>query len=120
MKLQLKSFADVGNLEKERLVIAVTADDELGQYAVFVSGLTADQNVTSGRKTAYWFPDQPLSAGDRVVLYTKEGTTSKKEMESGGTARFFYWGLKASLWTGERGAVLLRVAEWTKLLSQKA
>lgn len=113
MNLKHSSFADPGSFEKERLVLKAYADVEIGNYAVFCSSVN-DGNATAGHKTAYWFPDGKVKAGDLVVLYTKGGTDSKKTLSSGATAHFFYWGLKTAIWgSSNNAAVLLRVAEWT-------
>lgn len=95
MRLTISSFPDAGNHQKERLIIKTKADIEIGEYAVFCSG-TSDRNgsPTSGRQIAYWFPDGTVKSGDLVILYTKRGRTSTKELNDGRTAHFYYWGRK--------------------------
>lgn len=113
MNLKYSSFADGGNIEKERLILKAHANVEIGNYAVFCSSVN-EGKATAGRKTAYWFPDETIKTGDLVVLYTKVGTDSKKKLNSGATAHFFYWGLKDAVWgSPSNTAILLRVAEWT-------
>jgi hypothetical protein len=117
MMLEIASFAEPGNHEKERLVIKALSDLDVGKYVVLVSTVSATQTPTSGRKTAYWFPDQLIKAGDLVVLYTKSGVTSHKKIV-GGTAYFYYWGLTKPLWgTGQNTAVLARITEWIHKIS---
>lgn len=114
MKLKISSFADAGNFQKERLVIKVESDTDIGDYAAFCSAISSEGKATSGRKNAYWFPDGDVKSGDLVVLYTKRGTASMKELEGGRTAHFYYWGQENSLWgSASNAAVILRVAEWT-------
>jgi hypothetical protein len=112
MKLQIRSFADVGIQDKERLIVGVLSDLDIGGFAVFCSHLSSTGSPTSGRKSAYWFPDRGVKQGDLVVLYTKKGKTSTKELESGHTAHFFYWGLGESIWTEQNSAVLLEIKDW--------
>jgi len=112
MNLEIRSFADAGNLEKERLVLRVLSDTDLGQYAVLRSRIGSSRGPTSGRKRAYWFPDGDIKSGDLVVLYTKMGIRGEKPLTGGGTAHFFYWGSETPLWTGEHCAVLLSVSDW--------
>jgi hypothetical protein len=113
MKLEISSFADPGDHQKERLVIKVLADLDIGAYAVFRSSLGSDGNPTSGRSTAYWFPDDAVKSGDLAVLYTKSGQGGKKDIGGGRTAHFYYWGLDNATWgTSGNTAVILRVAEW--------
>ena len=112
MMLEITSFADPGVIENERLVVKVLSDLDIGSYAVLLSGVSDAKTPISGRKTAYWFPDQEVKSGDLIVLYTKSGTRSKKEIANGHTAHFYYWGLKEPIWGTLRTAVILRVAEW--------
>jgi hypothetical protein len=113
MKLEISSFADVGQLQKERIVLKASSDIDVGDYAIFRSWTRDGAKPTSGRKTAYWFPDGEVRAGDLVVLYTKKGQSSTKALDSGHTAHFFYWGLDSTLWDeGGHGACVLRVSEW--------
>jgi hypothetical protein len=114
MNLEIRSFADVGDLLNERIVLKALTDLDVGGYAVFRSGVgTNGRTPTSGRKTAYWFPDEEVKANDLVVLYTKRGSRSAKPMEGGRTAYFFYWGKDEVLWNDDKfGAVLLEVSAW--------
>jgi hypothetical protein len=114
MNLEIKSFADAGNLSKERIILRALTDVDVGEYAVFRSGVgSSGRAPTSGRKIAYWFPDEKLKANDLVVLYTKKGSRSAKPLEGGRTAYFFYWGKDESLWDDNQfGVVLLEVEDW--------
>lgn len=113
MKLKISSFADVGQPEKERLIIRAESDADVGEYLVMATSISTDGNATAGFKLAYWFPDKEVKAGDLVVLYSKSGKQSEKQLTSGVTAHFFYWGLqKLPVWSSAKGAVLLLAAEW--------
>jgi hypothetical protein len=115
MKIKITSFADPGNFQKERIVMKAESDLDLGQYAMFCSAISSKGGVTAGRKTAYWFPDGEVKKNDLVVLYSKKGAASTKDLGEGRTAHFFYWGDDRAMWAGTgNGAVLLRVAEWAK------
>ena len=113
MKININSFADAGNFQKERVIFKVEADVELGLYAVFCTALSSSGKATAGRKTAYWFPDGAVKKDDLIVLYTKCGNSSTKELSGGRTAHFFYWGGDQAMWgNGGNGAVLLHASEW--------
>lgn len=114
MNLEIRSFADAGNLLKERIILKALTDLDVGEYAVFRSGVGSRGGTpTSGRKIAYWFPDEDVKADDLVVLYTKRGSRGAKGIEGGRTAYFFYWGRDEPLWNDDKfGAVLLEVADW--------
>jgi hypothetical protein len=114
MNLEISSFAEVGDLLKERIVLKALTNLDVGDYALFQSGTGPNRDEPlSGRKTAYWFPDEEVKAGDLVVLYTKKGTKSTKPLNGGRTAYFFYWGLNEALWASkDSGAVVLEIAAW--------
>ena len=114
MKLEIRSFADVGEISKERIILKALKDLDVGDYAVLRSRTGSNgREPTSGRKTAYWFPDEKVQADDLIILYTKEGTRGTKLLDDGQTAHFFYWGRKEAYWNDSRyGAALLEVSEW--------
>jgi hypothetical protein len=113
MNVEISSFADAGNIQKERVVIKVLKDLDIGDYAVFCSAVSAAGNATSGLQKAYWFPDGTVKSGDLVVLYTKQGNNSTKALDGGGTAYFYYWRQDRALWDGNNGAAILEISEWT-------
>lgn len=120
MNVNIKSFPDAGDAAKERIVLNVTTDGDIGKYLLFCTTKLGDGSPTAGRKQMYWFPDKPIKAGDLVVLYTKKGTRSEKKQDSGATVHFFYWGLEGSLWgDGKNVAVLMHSAEWSTAAPKK-
>lgn len=115
MQLELKNFADAGVIDKERLIIRVLADVNIGYYVVLRSKTNDSGGPISGTKDAYWFPDVEVSRGDLIVLYTKSGTPSKKPLKSGdGLAHFYYWRKIAPFWGAEQRntAVLMYADSW--------
>jgi hypothetical protein len=112
MNVAISSFADVGDLEKERLVLKIVKDVDIGDYAVFCTSISSDGKATAGPKKAYWFPDDVVKSGDLVILYTKQGTSSTKELDDGRTAHFYYWRQEQALWDSKHGAVVLEISEW--------
>lgn len=111
--LKFSSFADAGDLTKERLVLRADADLGVGQFAILRSRKSST-GATAGKKPAFWFPDKDVKRGDLVILYTKSGKSSVKALEGDRTAHFFYWGEESAFW-GEDGfgAVILKVETWT-------
>ena len=111
MRLAILSVANKGDLKKERLVLQVCADADIGEYillqTVYESGLTTHTYNT------YWFPDKKVKTGDIVVVYTKEGRENEM-YENGHRIHFLYWGLPMPIWSVEdRAPVLLHAPEWT-------
>jgi hypothetical protein len=118
MMLEISSFADPGTHEKERVILKALADLDIGNYAVLCSTISDRKSPTAGPKIAYWFPDGDVKSGDLIVLYTKSGQNSKKDIAGDHTAHFYYWSREDTLWgTGKRTAVILRVAEWIHQIS---
>jgi hypothetical protein len=112
MKIEIQSIADKGAIEKERLVLKVRADTDIGDHLVIQTGFN-DGEVTIGTYQTYWFPYKSVSVGDLVVLYTKSGKENTKELKSGRAAHFFYWGLDSSIWgRKDRAPVVLHAPEW--------
>lgn len=112
MKIKIQSIADKGNFEKERLVLKVVSDTDIGDYLVLQTGFHNGE-VTIGAHQTYWFPYKSVSAGDLVVLYTKSGKENEKELKQGKTAHFFYWGLGKEIWNrSDRAPVVMHAPEW--------
>ncbi|CRD54345.1 hypothetical protein [Stenotrophomonas indicatrix] len=112
-ELRLSSFADGGNLDKERLALNAKADLKVGDYAILLSKVSSTGKATSGAKQAFWFPDQDVKEGDVVILYTKKGVTATKDLSDGRIAHFFYWGMSEAIWTSDKvAAVVLKVEDW--------
>ena len=112
MKITIKSIADKGIKEKERLILKVKSDTDIGDYIVIQAGYS-NKEVTVGTYNTFWFPYKAVSAGDLVVLYTKSGRENEKELKSGRMTHFFYWGLDYSIWgSKDRAPVLLHAPEW--------
>lgn len=112
MKIDIQSIADKGNYDKERLVLKVRSDTDIGDYIIIQSGFN-DGQVTIGTYQTYWFPYKPVTAGDLVVLYTKSGKENVKELKHGKRAHFFYWGLISAIWNrNDRAPVILHAPEW--------
>lgn len=112
MNLKLKSIADKGNPQKERLVIRVVNDTDVGEFIVMRTGFV-DDAVNIGVESTYWFPDKSVKAGDLVVLYSKAGTIKDRPLERGGNVHFFYWGQPTAVWRNPNtAAVLVHAPVW--------
>jgi hypothetical protein len=112
---EISSFADPGDLNKERVVLKATEDIDIGRFVLLRSKTNAEGHPISGSKDAYWFPDKTITRGDLVVVYTKAGTSSTKTLNSGGTAHFYYWHKKTAFWgpTEKNVAVLMEAPLWS-------
>ncbi len=114
MNIKIRGVSDSTTSDKERLVLEVLRDDDIGYYVVFDTTFTKDGNVSNKVRHSYWFPDKKVKTGDLVVLYTKSGTDDEKASKDGSTSHFFYWGLDKTIWNNEGDcAVLLEAKNWS-------
>lgn len=113
MNVKIRTIRDNGIANKERLVLQVLRDDDIGYYIVFDTTFTGEGAVSNKVRHSYWFPDKKVRARDLVVLYTKIGIQSEKQNRDGTTSHFFYWGLDKTIWNKKGDcAVLLEVKDW--------
>ena len=117
MDVVLRSIADPGNLDKERVVLKVDADCDIGDYILLVTGQRKGA-VTNNIRSSFWFPDKLVRRDDLIVVYTKTGTQNSRIQPSGSEIHFFYWDIAETMWdTGRHAAVLVHVDAWTHLLA---
>lgn len=112
MSVEIKRVVDQGVEDRERLVLRILANDDIGRYVVLAVHVE-DDLITNAVDDVFWFPDQPVKAGDLVVLYTKAGTPTTKSNKNGSTSHFFYWGIRNSALWAQYGAVLIEAASWS-------
>lgn len=116
MTLGIRAVRDKGNPEKERIVLAADSTEDIGQYILISTTYQSDNSVSSRMRQTLWLPDQKVSAGDLVVIYTKKSKKSItfKTNEDGTKTTFVYWGLDGSVWDIDAAcAVLIRIDEWS-------
>ena len=113
MNITVKSVLDVGIVKRERVVLNVVRDDDIGTYILVRGFTTKSGGISMDLEPLLWFPDAPGKAGDLVVIYTKEGTSKTKVNDDGSTSHFFYLGRSASIWSSpDRAAVVAKIDEW--------
>ncbi len=120
MALQIEDLREPGDLSRERIVLRAGSDTDIGRYLV-LSARARDDIILAGRvPNCFWFPDRQVRAGDLIILYSKAGSRSVKENNSGTYSYFFYWGLDEALWhDADLSPVLMRVAVWRSLAEEE-
>lgn len=116
MTLSIRAVRDKGIPEKERLVLAADAQEDIGKYVLFNTTYEDDDSVSSEVRHSFWLPDYKVNAGDLVVVYTKESTVRTKEKINDDKTKtvFIYWGVGGTVWDAGRDcAVLLKIDEWS-------
>jgi hypothetical protein len=111
--IKIQNIVDGGIPERERLVLKTVGPDNAGLYIVFLTSETSPGYVSSNPTKVYWFPDQELSMGDTIVLYTNQGTPSQKTNTDGTKIYFYHWGLQNTIWNDSAdSAALLKIEQW--------
>lgn len=113
MNIEIVSVKDVGNNDKERIVLNVVKDTDLGDYIIATSSANPDNTISPLIKNVYWLPNQSVKAGDLVVVYRKKGKQGKIENKDGSTSYFCYWDLKETLSSKDDTTVVLFETTWT-------
>lgn len=115
MTFELRGVENIGDLERERVVLRATSEADIGDYAVFRCRASGDEKVLSGNvPAAYWFVDRKVKSGDFVVLYSKTGETGEKTNENGNTSYFFYWGYSKPQWSGFIAVLVETGRDWSR------
>ncbi len=118
MRVVIRSIADRGDPEKERIVMVARKAVNIGDYAILEAGYDAG-SVNTYTRDSFWFPDKDVDEGDYVVLYTKIGNDKEKVLKSGKRSHFFYWHEEKSKWGSDKMApVLLQVEQWSAFVPE--
>jgi hypothetical protein len=113
MNLVVKRFSDAGNFEKERLILNVNAEVDIGKFVVFRSRYLGNGEVSNKVREAFWLPDLAAAAGDLVVIYTRSGSNKSRTNDDGSKTHFLYWGKANPVWVGETDCVvLMAIDDW--------
>ena len=113
MKLKISTIADIGDADKERVVLKANDDFDLTHYAVFGCHKAGAGFQGGNVPHAYWFWAKDIKKDDFVVLYTKAGTPSVKENKDGTKSYFFYWHKPSPIWNGNLKAVVVNTLSWS-------
>ena len=76
MKIRFISFGDAGNIEDERIGFRVLESCDLKFFALYHTQKT-ENGFYNRPEHVFWFYPRNVSAGDEIVVYTKEGKDNK-------------------------------------------
>lgn len=111
-ELKIGSIKDSGDIARERIIIPITEDCDIGGFVLLKTEANTS-SLVAGSVSGYWFPNYDVKAGDLVVLYTKKGSYKTKQ-RSDGTTHFLYWGLISPIWADvNSGAALGVFSGWS-------
>ena len=112
MNLKILTIKDPGIKEKERVVLSVLADINLGDYLIAKTYTLKDERISAELEDVMWLPDQDLKQGDQVVVYTKAGEKNKITNSDGSTSYFYYWELSEPIGDEEEAGAIIFEADW--------
>jgi len=114
MEIEIVGVADVGDLERERLILKIVKSCDIGYFLVLDGQCLENGEVSARVRQPFWFPDQKVRVGDRILLYTKKGAGPKQRTDADGTTTHcFYRQLESTVWNrGGNSVVVLSVSEW--------
>lgn len=113
MDLKVLYVKDAGDALKERIVLEVENNCDIGSYILFDT--TYSGNYISDKvRHSFWLPNMKLKVGDKIIIYTKKGEEKHKTNSNGNNSYFFYWGLDITVWNKKEDcAVLIKVDDYT-------
>jgi predicted carbohydrate-binding protein with CBM5 and CBM33 domain len=116
MKLKMTKIVDYGTHASEKVLIDVLEKANLKYYIVRDTTFSNKDTISNKWTHVHKFLNQVVNKGDKVVLYTKNGTNTKKELANGSIEYTYYWGLGSSVWNNDGdAAVLYEINNWQTL-----
>ncbi|EQC2549891.1 hypothetical protein ACY3NT_004875 [Enterobacter sichuanensis] len=109
MSLKISVVKNAGELEKERLIIKVTADCNLIDFMVMDCTYDDDGESSNKHRHVYIFPEKEVHADENIILYTRCGTnkTGVWNSENDTVTHRFYWGMDTTVWNGDGDEALI-------------
>ncbi len=113
MKIEITNVIDNGTHDSERVVLSVLQDTDLKYYIIRDTTYTDDEHVSNKWQHVHKFGEQPVKAGDEVILYTKKGKKEIKNHGNNNKQYTYYWGMDSSIWNNDGdAAVLYQIYKW--------
>lgn len=112
MKIKITRIIDHGQ-QNERAELAVLENCELGEHIIADTSFTGEHTVSNKLRHMHWFADQKVLMGDKIVLYTRKGTSRSEKINHKNTLYHRYWQLDVSVWNDDGdAAILFHMDEW--------
>jgi len=113
MMLRIVKVKDAGVLKKERVILEVTRDTDVGRYLLCDTTFDEKGKISNLLRHTFWFPDKLVKKGDYVAVYSAVGEDTEFQNTGKSTTHVFYWGLDVTVWnkSGD-GAILFRAGDW--------
>lgn len=113
MKFKIRAVKDHDNIDKERVVIEILEDGNVGELILATTTQQSEDRVSSQINNPYWIPDQDVTKGDLIVVYTKNGQINSRKNKDDSTSHFFYIGEKQPLYAESNNTVVVfDISNW--------
>lgn len=113
MKFKIKGIREPGNLDKERVVIEILEDGNVGTLIITSTSIQTENSVSPKIKNPYWVPDQDVKKGDLIVVYTKSGKKNTRVNEDNTSSYFFYIGIEEAVYGDSKNTpVVFDIGNW--------
>lgn len=114
MKLTIQSIHNKGRAADEYVTLKVEESCDVGSFLLADTTYAQDGTVSAKLRHLFWFPDKSVSAGDFIMVFTREGPNGAVRNQAGTMTHHFFWGLKASVWNNAQDcAILFQSPVWT-------
>lgn len=90
MNLEIQSIKYRSDIDEERILLNVLENCNVGDYLIVLTKKIGD-SISIKMEKGFWFPNKEVKKSDLVVLYTKKGRMSEKDLSNGRKSHFFYW-----------------------------
>jgi hypothetical protein len=99
----------------------VLEDANLKYYILRDTTYTSKTKISNKWQHVHKFIDQEVEEGDRVILYTKNGTDRVEDYGNDNKKYIYYWDLDSSVWNNTGDAAVLyglRIGKHLRLMEQ--
>ena len=108
MELEILYTKNAEDLSSEKVVLKANTDCNIGSFYLTKAKQVDSEHISNNTSVGFWFPDIDVKTGDKIIIYTKEGSLKKKENEYF-TSLFLYMGKTKPIWTDNSCAVLMKI-----------
>lgn len=108
MDLEIDKVIDNGNHAVERIELNVIEKCNLHHYILTDTTYIDTTHVSNKLRHTYWFLNQEVIKGDKIIIYTAKGTRRTELINSGKNTKYiYYWNLGNSVWNNTGDAAIL-------------
>jgi len=118
MKIRIDSVHGHDDTYGERVLLTALQDCDLCYYMIADTTYTSNGKISNKHRHVKWFSPLDVKTGERVALYSGNGTYSK-EVHSGTTWHKIYWNSGTKIWNDDAdAAVLFELNNWNTTSSR--